>query len=358
MANPDSTLLSWITAEVNQALSVVRDHIAKYSAAPEDAAPLAPCPGHLHQVSGALRMVGLSGATRFCEAIEGGFSGVNGAPRPTSQAMGILDRAVLSLKEFVEGLERGQPDVPLRLYPVYRELGALQGKPDAAEKDLFFPDLTREAPGHPAPKTLAQAELAPYLQAHRAQFQRGLLAWLRNHPGGLDDMAQAIDALHQVATALPEPRSLWWVACGFLEILENSEKAEWLAAVKPLCNKIDFYMRDLAAGSHNVNEALLRELLYAIGKSGATAPRAGEIRQLFQLESLFPAADQVAIGLEFNSEWLEAALYDMHSRLEALKSGWVHYISGEQKSPQRFRDLVASFKTKAKELGNQHLIKL
>ena len=154
MANPDSTLLSWITAEVNQALSVVRDHIAKYSAAPEDVAPLAPCPGHLHQVSGALRMVGLSGATRFCEAIEGGFGGLNGA-RPNTQSIGILDRAVLSLKEFVEGLERGQPNVPLRLYPVYRELGALQGKPDAAEKDLFFPDLTREAPGHPAPKTLA-----------------------------------------------------------------------------------------------------------------------------------------------------------------------------------------------------------
>src|SRR5256714_14886722 len=170
MANPDSTLLSWITAEVNQALSVVRDHIARYSAAPEDVAPLAPCPGHLHQVSGALRMVGLSGATRFCEAIEGGF-GLNGA-RPSTQSIVTLDRAVLSLKEFLEGLERGQPNVPLRLYPVYRELGALQGKPDAAEKELFFPDLTLQGPAHPEPKTLAKNELAPYLHAQRAQFQR------------------------------------------------------------------------------------------------------------------------------------------------------------------------------------------
>src|SRR5687768_16681501 len=127
MANPDSTLLSWITAEVNQALSVVRDHIAKFSAEPGDAALLRPCPDHLHQVSGALRMVGLSGAIRFCEAIDGGFAGLNGAP-PTGQTIGILDRAVLALKEFVEGLERGQPNIPLRLFPVYRELGALQGK--------------------------------------------------------------------------------------------------------------------------------------------------------------------------------------------------------------------------------------
>src|SRR3989442_15935905 len=112
MANPDSTLLSWITAEVNQALSVVRDHIAKFSADPGDSAVLRPCPGHLHQVSGALRMVGVCGATRFCEAIEGGFSGVHGAPPPTSQALGIPDRAALPLNDFVERLERGHPNVP------------------------------------------------------------------------------------------------------------------------------------------------------------------------------------------------------------------------------------------------------
>jgi chemosensory pili system protein ChpA (sensor histidine kinase/response regulator) len=358
MANPDSTLLSWITAEVNQALSVVRDHIAKFSADPEDSAVLRPCPGHLHQVSGALRMVGLSGATRFCEAIEGGFSGVNGAPRPTSQAMGILDRAVLSLKEFVEGLERGQPNVPLRLFPVYRELGALQGKPDAAEKDLFFPDLTLQAPAHPEPRTLSKDERAPYLHAQRAQFQRGLLSWLRNHPGGLEDMKQAVDGLHRVAGALSEPRSIWWAAKGLLEILSSNPPAEWLSGAKPLCNKIDFQMRDLAAGSGPVNEALLREVLYALGKSGTATPLAREIRQLFQLEHLFPAPEQGTVNLELNTEWLEAALYDMHSRLEALKSAWVHYISGEQKTATRFRELVASFKAKAGELGNQHLIKI
>src|SRR2546423_8297613 len=161
MANPDSTLLSWITAEVNQALSVVRDHIAKYSAAPEDAAPLAPCPGHLHQVSGALRMVGLSGATRFCEAIEGSFPGANGS-RPSSASIGIIDHAVLALKQFVDGVARGQANVPLRLFPVYRELAKLQGKAASSEKELFFPDLTPPAPSHPSPWTLATNELAPH----------------------------------------------------------------------------------------------------------------------------------------------------------------------------------------------------
>jgi chemosensory pili system protein ChpA (sensor histidine kinase/response regulator) len=356
MANPDSTLLSWITAEVNQALTVVRDHIAKSFANPENGALLQPCPGHLHQVSGALRMVGLNGATRFCEAIESGFGGMS-AP-PSTQTMGVLDRAVLSLKDFVEGLERGQPDLPLTLYPMYRELCLMQGK-SAAEKDLFFPDVSLETPAHPEPRTLRKAELAPCLVAQRGQFQRGLLAWLRNHPAGLEDMTQALQTLYQLAPQLPEPRGLWWASLGLLEILRQSNDAEWLACAKPLCNRMDFHMRDLAAGAHTVNEALLREVLYSIGKSKTATPLGKEIRQLYQLDTLFPASTEAVVPkLEFNSEWLEAALYDLHSRLEALKSAWVHYISGEQKAAARFRELVISFKAKASELGNQHLIKL
>jgi chemosensory pili system protein ChpA (sensor histidine kinase/response regulator) len=309
-------------------------------------------------VSGALRMVGLNGATRFCEAIEGCFAGLTAA-KADAGTMGLIDRSVLALKEFVEGLERGQPNVPLRLYPVYRELGALQGRPDGGEKDLFFPDLGAAAPEHPEPRALPAEDLPAYLQAQRAQFQRGLLGWLRSQPAGLQQMAQAVEAMHQVAPQLPEPHALWWVAKGLIEILGSGPEAGWLASSRPLCNRIDFQIRDLAAGSQAVNEGLLRELLYAVAKSGSGAPLAREIRQTFQLDGLFPAGEaSSAPRVELNVEWLEAALYDMHSRLEALKSAWVQYVSGEQKSAARFRELVASFKAKAGELGNQHMIKL
>jgi chemosensory pili system protein ChpA (sensor histidine kinase/response regulator) len=357
MPNPDSTLLSWITAEVNQALSVVREQIARFSANAGDTALLHGCSDHLHQVSGALRMVGLNGATRFCEAIEASFSGLTAA-KASRETMGLIDQAVLALKEFVEGLERGQPNVPLRLFPVYRELGVLQGKPGSQEKDLFFPDLAPQAPAHPQPAAIAKDELGAYLQRQRVQFQRGLLAWLRHPPAGLPEMAQAVDALYQVAAQLPEPRALWWVAKGLMEILASEPGEDSLAASKALCNKVDFQMRDLAAGSQAVNEGLLREALYAIAKARSASSLAREIREHYQLDSLFPAHEPLAPSLELNMEWLEAALYDMHSRLEALKSAWVQYVSGEQKSAARLRELVASFKAKAGELGNQPMIKL
>jgi len=354
--NASATILSWITAEVDQALTRVREQIARFAADPGDSSLLKPCPEHLHQVSGALRMVGLAGATRFCEEIEGGFAGPNGA-RPTSQTINVIDKAVLALKDFVDGLERGQANVPLRLFPVYRELKSLQGKSDAAEKDLFFPELTVAAPAHASPRTLAKEELPACLQARRAQFQRGLLGALRNQPAGLQDMRLALAELHQVAAQLPEPRSLWWAAEGLLDGLAEPPDQEWLARAKALCNKIDFQIRDLAAGAPSVNEALLREVLYAIAKCRPSTPRLREIKQLFQLDSLFPGADVGGV-MEYDMNWLAPALADLRARLEALKGMWLQYVSGEPKSAARFRELVATFKAKAGEVGSAPLAKL
>src|SRR5262249_17242824 len=159
MAAANATLLSWITAEVDQALSQVRELLARFAANSADPAVLQPAPAHLHQVSGALRMGGLAGATRFCEAIEGGFNRPGGKP-PTGAALGVLDRAIQALKDFVHGLERGQVNAPLKLFPVYRELATLQGQLESSERELFFPDLSPATPPHSKPKTLAPGKIA------------------------------------------------------------------------------------------------------------------------------------------------------------------------------------------------------
>ena len=350
------TLLSWIKTEVDSALTAVRDSIARFSAAPEDAAVLLGCPAQLHQVSGALRIVGLAGATRFCETIEGSFGKVKGA-RPSKAALEVIDRAVLELNEFVDDLARGQANVPLRLFPAYRDLTTLQGKSDVSERDLFFPDLELQAPPHPEARILGKDELGPFLQAQRARFQRGLLAWLRNQPAGLKDMRQALDALHQVAAQLPEPRALWWAAAGLIDGLSRAQDADWLGNAKGLCNKIDFQMRDLASGSKKQNESLLREVLYAVGKCKTISPRITNVRQLYQLDALFPESGLAGL-MTFDMDWLQPALKDARSRLEVLKSTWLQYVSGEPRSASRFRELVISFKARANELGNPQLVKL
>ena len=352
----DTTILSWITAEVDQALETVRRNIVRFLTVREDPALLRMCPEHLHQVSGALRMVGLTGATRFCEALERSFAPEGSAP--SSAAIEVIDRSVLALKEFVNELARGQANVPLRLFPAYRDLLGLQGGHAACEKDLFFPDLSAAVPVHPGARELPAPELPAFLQAQRVNFERGLLAWLREPASGLGEMRQALDAMHQVSAQLPEPRGLWWASMALVDALPEPPDAEWLKCAKAICNKIDFLIRDLAAGAAGGNEALAREVLYGVAKAKPVTERIKEVRHLYQLDGLFPSAGAPAGMAEFDIQFLEVALYDLHSRLEALKSAWVRYASGEQKSAGQFRDLVASFKAKAAELGNQHLSKL
>ena len=356
MASVPATLLSWIKTEVDYALKLVRDSIARFSAAPEDAAVLRVCPSQLHQVSGALRIVGLTGATRFCEAIEGAFSGLI-STRPTRTAVETVDRAVFTLKEYVDDLARGQADVPLRLFPAYHELGTLQGRPDFSEKDLFFPELDLQTPSHPNPRILSRDKLVPFIQEQRARFQRGLLALLRKQPKGLNEMRMALDALHQIAPLLPEPRAVWWASLGLIDGLLMVPDVEWVSAARPLCNKIDIQMRNLASGSTKGNDLLLRDVLFAIARCKPVTPLLKEIKQFYQLDVLFSEPDLSGM-MEFDMDWLQPALNDVRSRLEALKGVWVQYISGEPASAPRFRELIASFNAKAKELGNQHLAKL
>src|SRR5258706_1379687 len=144
----DTTLLSWISAEVDQALNLVRSNIAKYAAGPQDEAVLKPCPSHLHQWAGAVRMVGLAGANKFCEALEASFSSDK-----NNESISSIDRAVLALKEFVNDLAHGKANVPLRLFPAYQALVA-----GGTEKDLFFPDISAIAPAHPQAKELPADE--------------------------------------------------------------------------------------------------------------------------------------------------------------------------------------------------------
>jgi len=359
MANmADTTILSWITAEVDQALETVRRNIVKFLTVREDPGLLKLCPEHLHQVSGALRMVGLAGATRFCEALERSLAVPEGGAAPSATAIEVIDRSVLALKEFVNELARGQANVPLRLFPAYQDLVRLQGGREACEKELFFPDLTATPPAHPGARALPEAELAAFLQMQRVGFERGLLTWLRDPAAGLDEMRQALEALHEVSAQLPEPRGLWWASVALIDALPQPSDADWLKCAKAICNKIDFHIRDLAAGTAEGGEPLAREVLYAVAKAQPLTERIKEVRHLYQLDALFPATGNPAGVAEFDIQFLEVALYDLHSRLDALKSAWVRYASGEKKSAGQFRDLVASFKAKAAELGNQHLIKL
>ncbi len=171
-------------------------------------------------------------------------------------------------------------------------------------------------------------------------------------------MRQTVDALHQIATQLPEPRALWWAAGGLIDALTSAPEPEWLAPAKVLCSKIDFQIRDLASGSQKSNErAAARDCCTPIARRKPATPRIKEIKQLYQLDSLFPRAGAAgACSKSTSSGWSPRCRHALAARRAEATLGAVRRRRADR--ARVFRERVADFKTKTNDLGNQQLIKL
>ncbi|HWI38679.1 MAG TPA: Hpt domain-containing protein [Burkholderiales bacterium] len=349
----DTTILSWISAEVDQALERVRGQIASYASTPQDTSVLGNCPEHLHQVSGALSMVGLSGATRFCEVLEKSFSGLSA---DAASKVSRIDAAVVQLKKYVDDLVHGQPNVALRLYPAYRDLVELSGRADASEVELFFPDLTPPAPSHPNPRAEDGAELKSFLQAQRTRWQRGILAWLRKDASGLDEMRETLDAVHSVAHRLPEKRAIWWVAVGLVDALLDASDPSHIAVARRVWTKIDLYLRELASGAAPDNEDLLRELLLAIARCAPLTQRIRDVKFLYGLDALVPGTPGAPATASADS--LQPVMDEVREKLRKLRKFWRQYIAGEPKTRDVIRERSRTLQPKAKPLQSAHLDRL
>ncbi len=351
-------LLSWVKAEIDHAFKLVREQTATFLAQSDNPGVLRECPAELHQVHGALFMVGLDGAAQVCAVMERAYLALLDGDRATKSTVSTIDRSVYALSQFLDDLAKGEPNVPLKLFSLYRDLSQLHGGGAVTELDLFFPDLTVRTSAH-ADIAFAPVDPAKYLRSQRAYFQRGMVAWLRD-PGserGLREMQIAVDGIDRIAEQLTTPRGLWWVAVGFLDAMISSRNTAWLADAKRLCMRFDKFLRDLSNDAEARDPLLFRQMLYLVATSDVSTRRIGEIKLLFRLDSQFP--EPAVPGLmEYDMESLQPALEDMRARLEVAKSAWVQYTSGEPKSLILLRDVAKKLHEKASELGNQHLVRL
>ena len=247
----------------------------------------------LHQVSGALRMVQLPGAARYCAEIETALRTALRAAPPDKNEIETVGRAATRLREFTNDVAGGGAYQPLQLMAEYRELAKISSNDAASEKDLFFPDSIEKAPVHVNPRAITPAVLPALVKDLRSRYQRGLLAWLKESgkPDGLKQMRDVLDALHQIAQQLPEPRALWWASVALLEcvmeLLSQPAAADWVARIKPVCSRVDFLLRDLAAKGTADTTPAQRDVFYAIASCRFATPRLREVQQLLSLDTLF-----------------------------------------------------------------------
>ena len=108
--------LSWVKGEIDLAIDRASLALQQYAANPTDATLLKFCRTHLHQVRGALAIVGLDGVTQFADSLEALLTEIeNGQQIADAALLALIGRSLASIRRYLDDLLAGDPNQPLRL---------------------------------------------------------------------------------------------------------------------------------------------------------------------------------------------------------------------------------------------------
>jgi chemosensory pili system protein ChpA (sensor histidine kinase/response regulator) len=312
------------------------------------------CRTHLHQVQGALTIVGLDGVTQVAEAMEFLLEAMEKQEQPVdAAAVSLVNRSLTALRHYLDDLISGQPNQPLRLLPLYRELQEARGQSRVMASDLFFPDLRVRPPARStATPKLERSEFEHRLRQQRAHFQRGLLAWLRapRERAGIPEMLSAVKRIEAIQD-LPSARAFWWVATAFLTALgEGGLPPD--ADARQLCSRIDLQTRRLLEGSSNVAERLMRDALYLVGLARSSHRTVQKVKQAYRLPALMAAEVAPAPVAE------DAVRRRLRDVITATEEAWNRFSAGTAQALPLFRAHAATLTTVAEEVGQPDFLRL
>lgn len=347
--------LTWVKAEIDLALGRAAQALGEYQVG-GDTTHLKFCRTHVHQVYGALSIVGLDGVTQITESLEALLLAIEeGRASDNSGKAGEL--AIAEIHAYLDDLIAGEPNQPLRLLPAHTALAIARGLPTPNPTDLFYPDPTLRPPKRKLPFVpLAGEALKSLLKSERARYQKGLLIWLKNP----EQLATALQAMRQAlenieaTQEMPAARAFWWVAQAFfdaLPALPTNDKA----ALRQTFSRIEAQIRHLQEGSRNVAERLMRDVLYALAQAPAgTSPLVDEAQQAFQLHGLIPApaADQTTSPVQDN------VLRRLRETLATTEDLWNTVCTGNAASMAGFAQHVRVCAQLTEEIGQTDLKRL
>jgi chemosensory pili system protein ChpA (sensor histidine kinase/response regulator) len=344
--------LTWVKAELDSALAAAKQALVGWNG--EDLDPLKAAEAHLHQVTGALTIVDLQGASQLCAQTERLLSEMGNEPAlRTRDSAEVVIAACDAVLGYLDGLMGGAPNAQLRLSGIYGRVLAQRGAEAPPPSELFYPDLTlrvsRDTPALPLePPALTRA-----VRRARAQYQKGLLMFLQNKEptAGLMYMDQAVRDLERMAPDAGQ-YTFWWLAAGFVESLRRGALPVdfW---VKRLCGRIDLQMRRLMEGSRQLAERLQRDILYYLAQDRSATGRALDARRLYRLDLYLPpdVSEEAAHAEALCRPHLNA----LREALNSAKDHWMKVCSGRPESLAPFQDAAMAMFEAAVRLPNESL---
>jgi chemosensory pili system protein ChpA (sensor histidine kinase/response regulator) len=344
--------LTWVKSEIDLALGRADQALLQYvlsaSTGAGDLTQIKFCRTHLHQVQGALTIVGLDGVTKFAEVLESLLEAIEQQKRPADEAcIALTQRSLAAIRHYLDDLISGQPNQPLRLLPLYREVQTRRGLDRISATDLFFPDLSIRPPRRDAAaQPMERSEFQQLLRQERARFQRGLLSWLRapQDRSGIGEMLNAVkrvEATQDIASA----RAFWWIATGFLAALaEGTLPPE--TEVKQLCARIDLQIRRLLEGSGNVAERLMRDALYFVASAESGSDTVQRVKSAYQLQAAMPTSDASTPAPQ------EAIRRRLREIITATEETWNKFCAGTLQALPLFKEHATALSAAVEELGH------
>ena len=295
----DYATLKWIKDEIQESLNQTQQALEAFVEDPSDTTQIRFCASYLHQVLGTLQMVEIYGAALLAEEMEKVANALlNEQIAQKDDAFEVLIRAIIQLPAYLEGLERGQADMPVVLTPLLNDLRAARGEPLLSENAFFSPNVDVKPPE----KHLASGKEYPDIQVYarklRTIYQVALLGWFRseNVDASLKKLSAVLSEL-QNASVMEATQRLWWISGGISEALLE-EGLETSISVKMLMGKVDREIKKLIDNGEDAIEAenpteLLKNCLYYVGLSKSNGPRVSSLKQAFDLDRLLPYSGDI-----------------------------------------------------------------
>lgn len=340
----DMGSLIWVKGEIDQAVARAKECLQQFADS-GDSAKLKFAQSHLHQATGAIDMVGLSGLARLAEELEqivvAMQQGV--APAPAIGLPLAMDAAD-QLTQYLEALLAGEPNVALQLAPVYCALRQARNE-SASAIDLFYPPLMVDLPALPGIR-LPEAERVKYLKTARARFESGLLKWLKGdrRESGLW-MAQALYGAMKVQDSAFQ-RGFWWAAGAVCESLSvDSDTLDM--DIKQFLSRLNLQFRKQSESSGKVAERLFREVLYLAALLPSAGRQLAAVRECFGLPGLLP---QAPLGDDKAQLASKALAREMRDLLLQAKESWSRYATTGGERIGLFQQQLAALLEKSQGL--------
>lgn len=346
----DIAPLSWIREEIGHALTQVSEAISEQASSQIGPSELRLARTYLHQVTGALEMVGLRGTALVCHEAENLTHRLEQSPQEINpELLDVIRITGETIAHYLDDLLLGNPNIELQLLPIYRQLREAQGITQTRDSDLFFPNVEmRPAFQTRAADLTKESRIRQYKMA-RAQFERGLLDFLRQQSAeqGLINMREAASAIES-AMDLPATRTFWWGVTAFIDsLITHSIEPDF--AVKQLCGRIDLQLKRHIQGSNKIAERLMRDMLYFIANSRDGSERIIEVKNTFELTGLLPK----------QRSRTELALYEqLESGLQLLQqseTAWDAYLDGNHDVFPEFKNLLQTIQTLVPTTQNKNI---